>query len=168
KSRLKGGNGFSYPNEVMPGYSTLEVIERHLDQSLPKWRDVADTMREFYTPDEFGKVVSETVKRRYGREMPQNWTYGGQLLSDADQTSRETFRRFSNRPGSTKARTGGAKRVEIRDAFDNLRSHVNQYARENALHELEQDMPAVFGNQDVKDRISREVGDNTNKVIGQY
>ncbi len=167
-SRLKGGNNFSYPNQVLPGHSTLEVVEDHLDQNMKDWRIPADTAREFYSPDEFGSVVNDTVKRRYGREITPNHTYGGQLLSDADATgSRETFRRMSNRP-ATKRRQGGTKRVEIRDAFDNLRSHIAQYAREGAMFELEQDLPATFGRQDIKDRISRDVGDNTNKVISAY
>ena len=170
KSRFTQGNHFSYPGQVQPHRSTLEVVEDHLDAHLKDWRTVGDTMREIYTPDEFGAVVNETIERRYGRSMPRNWSYGGQLLTEAGGgQSRESFRRMSNRPGSTRARQGGNKRVLIKSAIRNLESHIAQYAREHAMFELEQDLPAIFKqNQAVRDAISRNIGDNTLAVIDRY
>lgn len=167
-SRLRNGNGFSYPNQVVPHHSTLEVVEEYLDEKLGgDWRTVADTMRSFYK--EFAGVVDETVYRRYGRHIPENGTYGGQLLTAGDGSGRfnEAFRRMTTRPGSTKARQGGSARVEIRSAMDNLKDHIAQYAREHALNGLEQDV-RVFHDQEVTDRIRRTIGDNTVKVIHKY
>src|SRR5262249_38275311 len=121
-SRLKQGNRFSYPNEVMPHESTLEVIENYLNYDLPNWENVADAMRQFYR--DFHGVVNEASYRRFGRHITQNETYGGELFSSTEPGGRfrEQSRRFSGRPGSMLARQGGAARVEIRSALDNLKN----------------------------------------------
>lgn len=166
-SRFKGGNGYSYPNEVTPRTSTLEVIEAHLNENLPGWEGVADGQRQFY--QEFGAVVNETTERRYGRSMPVNPTYGGQLLGSAeDGGRRETFRRFrSTTPGSAKQRQGGSHPVEIRSAIDNMKNHIAQFAREHAMYQLEADTK-VFFDKDITKPIMRAIGENTVKVIQKY
>lgn len=167
-SRFKSGNKFSYPNEVMPHRSTLEVVQAYLDETAPHWRGVADAMRQFY--GEFHELVDQASFRRFGRHVEQNPTYGGELISSSEPGGRfrEQFRRMSTRPGSMLARQGGTKRVEIRSAMQNLANHINQYARESALLEFEQDAQAVFSNQDVRDTIERNIGGHTLQVIDKY
>lgn len=170
-SRLKHGNEYSYPMQVAPAYSTLEVIERHLDAKLSDWRTVGDTMREFYAKDEFGAVVNETVQRRFGRTMPDNATYGGELIgSSADGSGRfrETYRRMSTRPGSSRARQGVTAPVEIRSAMDNLKNHIAQYSREHAFWQIEADAQALFNDREIRTSIERNIGKNTMKVIDTY
>lgn len=167
-SRLADGNGFSYPGQALPYQSTLEVIEDHLNANLPNWEAAADAMREFYR--EFHEVVDDASFRRYGRHIPMNESYGGELLSSSEPGSRfrETFRRITTRPRSLKRRQGGSARVEIRSALDNLKNHIQQYARESAFMEFEQDAQHVFNDQTTKDLITRNVGKNTLKVIHNY
>lgn len=167
KSRFREGNKFSYPGDVIE-LSTLDVVEADLDRNMPGWRPVADAMRKFYK--EFHDVVDDASYRRFGRHIPLNPTYGGELLSDLGTGSRfkEVFRRLTTKPKSLKRRTGGAKPVLIKGAFDNLLSHVAQYARESAFLEFEQDAQAVFNDPDVQKFIKKNIGENTLQIINKH
>lgn len=170
KSRLsdeENGNGFSYPGQVSKGDSTLESVERYLDEHFTAWRKVADAMRQFYK--EFHAVVDEASYRRFGRHIKRNDTYGGELLSAGEGNRfREQFRRLTTKPKSLQARQGGSKYVRITGAFDNLLNHIAQYARESAFLEFEQDAQAVFNNTEVKRLIMRNIGDNTLQIIKKH
>ncbi|MBA3859101.1 MAG: hypothetical protein C0508_01210 [Cyanobacteria bacterium PR.023] len=167
-SRLSQGNRFSYPGEVARGESTLEQVESYLNVAMPGWRPVADSLRQFYR--EFHSVVDEASTRRFGRYIPMNETYGGELLSSSEPGSRfrERFRRLTTKPGSLHARQGGVKPVEIRGAIDNLMNHIAQYSRESAFMEFEQDAQKVFGDREVRRLIKTNIGDNTLKVIDKH
>jgi hypothetical protein len=168
KSRFEGGNEYSYPDEKLNGQSTLEVIEAHLDESLPHWEEVANGYRQFYK--EFATVVDEASKRRFGRPLAKNDTYGGQLHGYTETGGRfkETFRRASSRPGSLKKRKGGSAAVRIKSAADNAKDHITQYSRDLAFHEFEQDAQAVFSDPTIKRMITRNNGENTMRAINKF
>jgi hypothetical protein len=167
-SRLKYGNKFSYPGEVPQGTSTAEVIEAHLDEHLPGWQKVADTMMKFY--GEFHEVVDESAFRRFGRNITKNDTYGGKLLTDTTGSgqSRELFRRMSTIPGSAKQRQGGTAPVKIRSAMENLTNHIEEFTHEKAFSEFEQDAVALFRDKDVRKFIKRNIGENTLKAVDKH
>jgi hypothetical protein len=166
-SRLTQGNRYSYPMEVPKGTSTLEVIEEYLQEVAPDLLKVGDAMRQFYK--DFHPVVDQAAFQRYGRHVELNDTYGGPLKIDSTGSlGRETFRRVTVRPRSILERVGGGDRVPIRSAFDNLNRHITDFSRELAFIQFEQDAPALFGDEQVKDFITSTYGKGTYHVLEKY
>lgn len=166
-SRFSDGNGFTYPGEVPAGQSTLEVLEDTLLRASPDALKLADAYRKVYA--DFHEVVDAAAFARWGRHIEFNPTYGGALVSDHTMTGQaEMFRRITLRPRSLQAREGSNKRVMPRNAHDKMLEHLWQYSREAAWRNYEKDMPALFGNQEVRDFIIGNFGKHTYKVLTKY
>lgn len=166
-SRFKGGNKFTYPGEVPAGQSTLEVIEDVLLRAAPDALKLADAYRDVYA--DFHSVVDDAAYARWGRHIEFNPTYGGALASDSTMTGQaEMFRRITLRPRSLLDREGGSKRVIARNAHDKMLEHLWQYSREAAWRNYERDMPALFGDEAVRDFIIGNYGKHTYKVLTNY
>lgn len=168
-SRLKRGNGYSYPGEVTKGSSTLEVVEQHLYQQNPNFIKIADAGRVLYR--EFGRsVVNDALQERWNIELEHNDTYGGALISGTSlaDMEREAQRRATVLPGSMHEREGGQVRVPIRGMLDLLDGHIQQFARESSFLQFEQDAKSLFGDQKVRDFLTRNYGNLTMDVIDQY
>jgi len=167
-SRLSKGNEYSYASDTFDGTTTLQAVVDHLDEALPNWQQAADGLRKFYR--EFGSVVNEATVRRFGRELVENKTYGGQLLGYTEVGGRfkEQFRRVTTKPGSLNQRTGGSAPVKIKSAMRNAVDHIAQYSRDLAFHEFEQDAQAVFSDAAVKKMIIHNNGENTYKAITKF
>jgi hypothetical protein len=165
--RFQEGNKFTYPGQVPAGQSTLEVLEDTLLRASPDALKLADAYRDIYS--DFHSVVDDAAFARWGRHIEFNPTYGGALASDSTMTGQaEMFRRITLRPRSLLARQGSAKRVMPRNAHDKMLEHLWQYSREAAWRNYEKDMPALFGNQQVRDFIIGNYGKRTYKVLTKY
>lgn len=163
KARLKS---ISFKEDISIGTSVEEALENYLNDGMGA--GIIKGLNRIY--NEYFSRVNKYTEEKTGQSLEKNKGYHGSASAEGGlkESTNSMFRRATARPGHMLARTENSQPVALDSFADKLKEHIQSTEYAIAFKDFEGDVPAVFGDKEIRDAIRDNIGPWMNDLLNQH